>query len=717
MKEKELICVKENNILMIFRIYSDQSIRLIYFGNRDVKPEEIPENNQRTGRLVEVQESGCGTADHHGMKHTGSAPGAWLQYRSMKDYENEFGRKLEIEQEFKGLIVISHIQFYRGLDVIRSWTVLKNESEQIREIEYVTSFAYFLASYGGEKNWTEKIRLHQGHNSWYNESRWENHSLPELGLNPTDFMSSTKRIYECSVGTWSSSEFLPMGCLENTEISMSYLWQIENNGSWYWEVGDSGGDFFPAEDVHSIMITTEATAPAQIYFQLSGPTEQECQWHKSLRPGDTFCSVPVAIAVADGSLEDALEPMILYRRRMRRPNEDNEKLGVIFNDYMNCLFGDSTTEKLLPLIDAAAEAGCEYFCIDCGWYTDDNWWSGVGEWKPSARRYPTGIQVPLDYIRSKGMIPGLWLEIETMGLDSPNLADIPKSWYFQRHGKPVLDQCRYQLDFRNQEVRAYATKVIDRMVKEYGVGYIKMDYNINGGSGTELHSDSLGDGLLEHNRAYLQWLDSIFAQYPELIIENCGSGGLRMDYAMLMRHSIQSSSDQTDYLKNASIAAASAIAVNPEQCAIWSYPLSTADREEVAVNMINAILFRIHQSGHLANLPTEQFALVKEGITVYKKIREDIKRCVPFWPTGIPRYADEYFTYGAKCGQTVYLAIWKIKGEDVLEVPFKYELTQGAKVELLYPSFAQASCKIADSHRLQIQLAGKRKARLYKISL
>jgi hypothetical protein len=35
---------------------------------------------------------------------------------------------------------------------------------------------------------------------------------------------------------------------------------------------------------------------------------------------------------------------------------------------MNCLWGDPTEEKELPLIDAAAEAGCEYFVIDAGWY-------------------------------------------------------------------------------------------------------------------------------------------------------------------------------------------------------------------------------------------------------------------------------------------------------------------------------------------------------------
>ena len=62
--------------------------------------------------------------------------------------------------------------------------------------------------------------------------------------------------------------------------------------------------------------------------------------------------------------------------------------------------------------------------------------------------------------------------------------------FFMRHGKRVYDRSRYQLDYRNPEVRAYADSVIDRLIKEYGVGYIKMDYNIEPGIGTDLHADS-----------------------------------------------------------------------------------------------------------------------------------------------------------------------------------------------------------------------------------
>ena len=99
----------------------------------------------------------------------------------------------------------------------------------------------------------------------------------------------------------------------------------------------------------------------------------------------------------------------------------------------------------------------------------------------------------------------------------------------------MLKNSRLLLDFRNPEVRAYLDQVIARLVNEYGVGYIKMDYNVDSLQGTEINADSFGQGLLEHNRAHLAWLDSIVNRYPDLVIENCGSGGGRMDYAMLSR--------------------------------------------------------------------------------------------------------------------------------------------------------------------------------------
>ena len=81
---------------------------------------------------------------------------------------------------------------------------------------------------------------------------------------------------------------------------------------------------------------------------------------------------------AKGGLDEAVGALTQYRRAIRRKNQDNEKLPVIFNDYMNCLFGEPTTKKELPMIKRAAEMGCEYYCVDCGWYSAGHWWDSVG---------------------------------------------------------------------------------------------------------------------------------------------------------------------------------------------------------------------------------------------------------------------------------------------------------------------------------------------------
>ena len=70
----------------------------------------------------------------------------------------------------------------------------------------------------------------------------------------------------------------------------------------------------------------------------------------------------------------------------------------------------------------------------------------------------------MDSYPSKGMIPGLWLEIEVMGIRCELAEKLPDDWFFFRHGKRVYDRSRYQLDFRNPEVRALADGVIDRLV-------------------------------------------------------------------------------------------------------------------------------------------------------------------------------------------------------------------------------------------------------------
>jgi alpha-galactosidase len=361
--------------------------------------------------------------------------------------------------------------------------------------------------------------------------------------------------------------------------------------------------------------------------------------------------------------------------------------------------------------------GCEYFCIDAGWYADGDWWDSVGLWLPSPHRFPGGIEQVLSAIKERGMIPGLWLELEVVGINSPLAREVPDDWFFCRHGKRVIDHGRYQLDFRHPDVRAHADEVVHRLVSQYGVGYIKMDYNINAGIGTDVNADSAGDGLLEHNRAYLDWLDGIFARYRGLVIENCGSGGMRMDYALLSRYSIQSSSDQTDYRRTAAIAAACPSAVTPEQCAVWSYPLPEGDEEEVIFNMVNALVLRIHQSGLLTLVSPQRRALVKEAITLYKEIRQDIPHSLPFWPLGVPAFEDQWLSLALHCHRTTYLAVWRLESASPSHVlPIKYLKGKQVQSDCIYPS--RHSCQWQwQSQRgaLSVCLPRQNTARLFRL--
>lgn len=697
--------INENGILMLFEVTEEQKIKLLHFSASPFSDRDVSTwVGAEPFTVVEVQVSGLDRAgERHGTKYVRTSPGSRLTLKEFRDDRNAAGRKIEVEMqdEGTGLVVTSHYQFYDGIAVVRAWTTLYNGGKEDLGIEYVSSFAITGIEKEGIKLPEDKLELWIPHNGWQKELHWNKYRLDELGMSSTQpeaIRRTSKTIGINNAGNWSTKEYIPMGYLYNAEAGSSLYWQIEHNGSWYWEIADQDG---------------------HLYLKLSGPTEHQSHWWKNLTLGESFESVPVSVGSLLGSFDEAMGELTKYRRVIRRRNADNENLPVIFNDYMNCLFADPTTEKEMPLIEAAKEAGCEYYVIDAGWYADGFWWDYVGEWLPSKKRFPNGLEEVTNRVIEKGMIPGVWLEIEVMGIKCPLADQMPEDWYFIRHGKKVSDRSRYQLDFRNPQVREHATGVIDRLVRDYHVGYIKMDYNIEPGVGTEIDADSFGEGLLGHERAYLGWLESIFAKYPELVIENCSSGGLRMDYAMLSRHSIQSTSDTEDYIKYSTIAANAPSALTPEQAAVWSYPLKEGDSEEAIFNMVNAMLLRIHQSGHLAEISRERFALVKEGIDYYKKIRADLREGLPFWPIGPAAYQDGWASVAIRNGKKTYLAVWRRGSlESQVTLPHKYLRGKKAEAVCAYPADGRG-CRYSWNNalgELTVELTEKISARIFEIT-
>ena len=703
-----IISLTEGKLRVAFRVNEDRTVELVNFSVLPAS-EDMPLQaaRQQSGffapfkprQFLAVQVTGeCAGGFHAGKHDVGSVSATWL-YEGHEVAENDLGQLLTLRVKSpNGLAADYCMQTFRGLHTVRCWCTVTNTSAEDIGLESVSSFMYE----GIGKNRTsasyDRLRFHIPHNGWSNEAQWQaadavdldlSH-MPSLGYSLPD--KGNSRFHYGSSDSWSTSEYLPIALVEDPESGEVFFGQIDHSGAWEIEYGMADG--------------------RNLYVCLMGPNN-DTFWWKNLKPGQSFTTVPAAFGTEVGSINEAVAQLTEYRRRIRRPNEDDEQLNVVFNDYMNCLFGDPTDEKERQIIDRAAALGCEYYCLDAGWYDAGPWWDRVGEWKESPERFPKGLASVYEYARSKGLKMGMWLEIEVMGTACELSGQLPDDWFICTHGKRRVENQRYLLDFRNPAVRAYCDGVVDRLIADYGCEYFKIDYNCTTGPGSDLNADSPGDAMLEHYRALYEWIRGLYRRHPGLVIENCGSGAQRMDYGMLALHSLQSTSDQTDYVSNAYIAANVASAVTPEQAGMWVYPYRD-EREHVIFNMVNGILLRPYISGIVWEMSESSMAVLREGISTYKAIRSELKKMVPFFPLGFGRVNDSQLAYGVKGPGKAYLSVFTV-GSGEAEIPLGC-LGSVRDVKVIYPAGGDCDFRL-EGGALKVKMPADTCARLFEISL
>ncbi len=591
-------------------------------------------------------------------------------------------KRLEVDllDASRGITATVVYETVPGCAMVRTYAIVGNNGAQEEvALESVTSLT---ASFGIPENtkrtpaYFEAWSLHEADMDWLAEGRWHTESMRDLFPTISEEMTGTDPRGEhqvVSTGTWSTGKYAPLMMLTNAESGQTWIVQVEHNGAWRWEIGQDTADG---------------------YIAAAGPEIMNHDWQHILRPGEQFTTVPASFVITPGH-DDALEELTAYRRAWRAQHNDNARPSIVFNDYMNTINGNPTTEKLLPLIEAAAEVGTQIFVIDCGWYDDTgNWWPSVGEWMPSKKRFPgpKGIVEVIDSIRDHGMIPGIWLEPEVVGVLSPIAEQLPDSAFIQRNGKRVEEQQRYLLDFRSPAAVDFINGVVDRLVTEYGIGYFKLDYNISPRTGSDTDTDSCGDALLEHNRAYSVWISSLLTRYPDLIIENCSSGGMREDFAQTSRFQVQSTSDQQDWKLYPAISAAAPMLMLPEQAANWAYPNDTMTDDETVFTMTTSMLGRLFVSGYINRMDSNQLHLVSEAIDAYRThIQPHIGSMVPFWPVGLPGWRDGLLTYGLRptrehvADTPTLVAAWIRDDETEFTLPVPHLSGCNVNVEQVYP--------------------------------
>lgn len=308
-------------------------------------------------------------------------------------------------------------------------------------------------------------------------------------------------------------------------------------------------------------------------FTVSGGLH-DWQFAKVLQPGESLESVHVVLALGSGGDLNAISvPLARVGRKYWYPgNELSRSLPVEWNHWWSYEDKKIDEAEFLANAEQAARMGIEVCVLDAGWFGPSDaatdWYDYRGDWElVNERRFPSGIRALSDAIHERRMKFGLWCEIEAVGIRS-RLAEDHPGYIARRNGQSLSYLC-----FGNPDVREWAFRSLDRLIREYRCDWIKLDFNLDPQAGCDCadHGHGSGDGLYEHYAGYYGVLDRVRAAHPNVLLENCSSGGLRIDLGIL-RHTHTTFLSDPDWPEHSLQVFWGATAMlAPDVCLHWSY--------------------------------------------------------------------------------------------------------------------------------------------------
>ena len=136
-------------------------------------------------------------------------------------------------------------------------------------------------------------------------------------------------------------------------------------------------------------------------------------------------------------------------------------------------------------------------------------------------------------------------------------------------------------------------------MKDNGFGYLKVDYNDNLGIGCD-GAESLGEALRQNMQASIGFFKKIREEIPDIVIENCSSGGHRLEPSMQAVTSMASFSDAHEWQAIPVIAANVTRAILPAQSQIWAVLRAKDDEKRLYYSLSNTFLGRMCLSGDMS---------------------------------------------------------------------------------------------------------------------
>lgn len=537
----------------------------------------------------------------HSMKNTFTSRGLVFKNQSVEGATGPVMRIVTI-LENNGVEAKHILEYEAGTPYMKMYSTVCSMREEPVTLEMVSSFNICAFSGVSGELRMEDFVLHRMQSKWSMEGKLESTPFLDLQLEPAWIRIGANSVRFGEVGSMPVRRYFPWMIAEDTKFGYSIGAQLAHPASWQMEV-------YNIDERVSLS---------------GGLADREFgHWMKRLAKGEVF-ETPTAILTVTKEDVDGISHRLTMaqRKNLEHVPEVEESLPIVFNEYCTT-WGNPTEENMLKIIDILKGKGIAYCVIDAGWHLKNGAdWSDIGDWIVNKDRFPRGLSYVAEATKAAGMIPGLWFELENAG----DASDIFKreDVLLKRDGYPIQTCRRRFLDMRKQEVQDYLEeRVIDRLDQD-GFGYIKVDYNDNIGIGCD-GAESLGEGLRQNMMGSQRFFRRMRERLPELVIENCSSGGHRLEPSMQALTSMASFSDAHEWRAIPVIAANVTRAILPAQSQIWAVLRKADDEKRLYYSLCNTFLGRMCLSGDVYDLEDWQWKIVEEGIRLYKVCAPVIK--------------------------------------------------------------------------------------------
>ena len=276
----------------------------------------------------------------------------------------------------------------------------------------------------------------------------------------------------------------------------------------------------------------------------------------TLGKGESFQTPEMVMVYSEAGLNGMSQTFHkLYRTRLARGTWRDKVRPILINSW-EAFYFDFDAPKLLGLADAATDLGMELFVLDDGWFGKrDDSTSSLGDWYPNEEKLKGTLKELAEKINAKGLKFGLWIEPEMTNKDS-DLYRAHPDWLLAEQGKRIChSRTQYVLDFSKKEVREYIGDMLENLLAEVPVSYIKWDMNRTFSEVFSNGNDREYQGKVCHKYilGVYELYERLTSRFPHVLFESCASGGARFDPGMLYYAPQGWTSDDTDAIERLKI--------------------------------------------------------------------------------------------------------------------------------------------------------------------